>query len=194
MVHDALAIALFYTVVRKAVIMAATRDSNADGAVTKGVTWSATPDGEDGAGHPDMGLLKTLLDTNAYSYTLRDDAMFTSCGANCRSYALGTVAVTSLQRLKAALVWTACTPSQTSTTTPPTDFDLVMTRPSYCGGSVQSVSVNNEVEMVYDACLPGGFAPRGTYQYSFEIRIKNGASISTSCGTSEPVGFAWSVQ
>lgn len=187
---------LYYPVVRKAVVMAASRDSNADGSITKGSVWSSTPDGEDGAGHPDMALLKTLLDSNAYAYAVVDDSMFTSCGVNCRSYPLGTASVGFRGRLKVALVWNACTVSQnTPATESPTDFDLVITRPAFCGGTqIQSASINNEVEMIFDSCLPVNGAPRGTYQYALEIRIKNGGAISTGCGTSEPVGLAWSIQ
>ena len=188
--------ALYFPVTRKAVVMAATRDSNADGMVAKGNAWSSTPDGEDGAGHPDLAYVKSLLDAGNNFYTVLDDSAFTSCGPGCRTYPLATVNVGFRGRIKAALVWTACAPTASAPTTqPPTDFDLAIIRPAFCGGSTaQSVSVNNEVEMLYDDCLPVGGAPRGTYQYSFEIRIKNGASISTACGTSEPIGFAWSVQ
>ena len=184
---------MYYPVVRKAVLLAATRDSNADGPVTKGTTWSATPDGEDGAGHPDLGFLKSLLDAGSFHYVLLDDSMLTSCGPGCRRFQLAAINVPANSSLKASLVWSACVTAPGATTTsPPTDFDLILNRPSYCGGVVQSVSVNNEVEMVYDSCV--ALAPRGAYTYSLEVRTKNGANIATPCGASEPIGVAWSLQ
>jgi len=70
-----------------------------------------------------------------------------------------------------------------------TDLDLVLVQPAWCfNGLRQSVSVNNEVEMIYDDCQV--YSPvAGTY--SVRVRIKNGGALPTTCGGIEPVAFAW---
>jgi Subtilase family len=72
--------ALAFPMVNKAVLLAATQDANADGAIGKAWVWSAnapTQDALDGAGQIRFDLLKATLDNNRYSG--RTSGMRTSC-------------------------------------------------------------------------------------------------------------------
>lgn len=182
---------LYYPIVRKATLLASSVDSNADGEIGKGQEWTASPnDAEDGAGHPDLFHMKKMLDGNQYWYVTLSDNMFVSCGANCRKYTLGTFNATPGMAIKAALVWNACPIPSNGVAYSAPDLDLVLVQPSWCLGALhQSVSVTNEVEMLYDTCLLTS-PVAGTY--TVEVRIKNGATLPTTCGSTEPVAFAWS--
>ncbi len=188
---------LYYPIMRKAVVMAATVDANADGAIMNGMEWSSPFDGQDGTGHPDMVFLKGTLDNNRYRYVSLTNASFTTvpCGSQtCREYTITNITVSAGKALKAALVWNACAINRTDLTTPePVDFDLVLVQPAWCLNSLhQSVSIGNEVEALFDTCLLG--APtQGTY--TAKIRTKNAAPVQLcSDETSKPVAFAWSIQ
>jgi hypothetical protein len=88
-------------------------------------------------------------------------------------------------------VWNAC-PLPNDRSFSAADLDLVIVRPGWCGGTLrQSVSVGNEVEMIYDNCLASSKLS-GTY--TAEVRIKNGGSLPTTCGSTEPIAFAWSTR
>ena len=178
---------LYFPIVKKAILMASSVDSNADGQIGTGWEWTSTPDAQDGAGHPDFVKIKQILDNNRYMYQELTDSMFTSCGAGCREYTLGSFNVAPGVPVKAALVWNACPDAPYSN--PATDLDLVLVQPAWCFyGLRQSASVNNEVEMIYDDCQV--YSPvSGTY--TVKVRIKNGGSLPATCGGFEPVAFAW---
>ncbi|MCX5744719.1 MAG: hypothetical protein NT062_19705 [Proteobacteria bacterium] len=101
---------LAYPMVNKAVLMASTRDSNADGAIGKTNQWSGQPsDAEDGMGQIDLTLVKQVLDSNYYFFRDMANSDFVSCGTNCREYTV----VPSLLTLanvatRVALVWQSC--------------------------------------------------------------------------------------
>lgn len=187
---------LYYPIMKKAVLLAATTDGNADGSVLLGTEWtsgSGAQDGQDGAGQPDLSLMKQILDNNRYQYTTVTDSSFVSCGRGCREYTIKNFTVTPGKRVKAALVWNACTASRTGSIVDPTDLDLVLVRPSWCLNAVrQSTSINNELEMIADDCLVSS-PVQGTY--SARVRIKNGGTLPLCGGeTSEPLALAWSWQ
>jgi hypothetical protein len=182
--------------VKKAVMLAATTDGNADGAVLLGTEWasgSGPQDGKDGAGQPDLLIVKQILDNNRYTYANVTNSSFVSCGPGCREYTIKNFTVNPGKRIKAALVWNACAASRTGSVVDPTDLDLVLVQPAWClNGLRQSVSINNEVEMIMDDCLAGS-PYQGTY--SARVRIKNGGTLPL-CGSegSEPLAFSWSWQ
>ena len=183
---------LYYPIMRKAVILASAVDVNADGEVGKGAEWTSSPDAEDGAGRPDLARLKELLDGNQYAYAELTDSMFIPCGTGCRKYTLTSFSVDARRSVKAALVWNACPIAAQGRTFSAADLDLVLVRPAACGGTLhQSVSVGNELEMIFDRCLTTSKTP-GTY--TVEVRIKNGGTLPATCGPVEPVAFAWSIR
>lgn len=183
---------LYYPIMRKAVLLASTIDSNADGQVLTGSEWTSTPDGEDGAGHPDLQHAKDILDSNRYKYVALTNSSFVSCGTGCREYTIQTFNVSPGRAIRAALVWNACATSRTAfSTQTPTDFDLVLVQPSWCLNALrQSTSLANELEVIHDTCL---LSSPFSGTYTAKVRIKNGGSLAL-CGsaTSEPVAFAWS--
>jgi hypothetical protein len=172
----------------KAIVLAGTVDSNADGAIGKGNTWSGQPsDAQDGAGQIDFTYIKQILDNNQYFGANLVNASFVSCGTGCREYTVGSITIpTGKSKARVALVWNACSVSRTSTAFLNNDLDLLIQRSPLCG-SPTSNDVVSEIEMVeFSAGLACG---SGT----IKIRIKNGASLQ-SCGTdtTEPVAVAWS--
>lgn len=201
---------MFYPIMKKAVLMAGSVDSNyasgvGDGEVLKGSEWTSSAsgsptDGEDGAGHPDMGVIKSTLDNNRYAYAQVTNASFTSAPCDpwdpfspiCRDYTIATFQVAAGKRVKAALVWNIC-PGASS----PKDFDLVLVQPAWCNNAThQSVSVNNEVEMVFDTFDTCQVTAPVQGTYTAKVRIKNGGLLGPLCGseTNEPVAFAWGIR
>lgn len=177
---------LFYPIVKRAVLMAGTTDANADGKIGNGTFWTDGGDAKDGAGQVDLSLVKQVLDGDQYSRVELTDAMFTSCGTNCREYTLPSIPNPTSIGIKVALAWNSCG------TATPTDFDLVLIRPDTCGGTlVQSASLGNNVEMAYSLCT----GVSRSKVYGVRIRIKNGSSMPL-CGSesTEPVAVAWSYQ
>jgi hypothetical protein len=187
---------LYYPIVKKAIILAATTDGNADGNVLLGTEWTSgtgAQDGKDGAGQPDLSLAKQILDNNRYSYVNVTNSSFVSCGTGCREYTIKNFTVNGGHRIKAALVWNTCAATRTGSIVDPTDLDLVLVQPAWCLNALrQSVSLNNELEMIADDCLASS-PVQGTY--SARVRIKNGGTLPL-CGseTNEPLAFAWSWQ
>jgi len=176
---------MYFPIVKRAVLMAATTDGNADGRVGLGNEWTSGGDAKDGAGQIDLALSKQVLDGNQYTRIDLTDASFTSCGTGCREFALPSIPNPTSIGIKAVLTWNSCG------NTPPTDLDLVLIRPSTCGGINQSTSLNNNVEAVYAFCAG---VSRSKY-YGVRIRIKNGGTLPLCNGeTTEPVALAWSYQ
>lgn len=179
---------LAFPYVNKAVLLAATTDSNNDGAILQGSTWSQTTDGYDGAGHPHMERAKDLLDANNYRRRVLTDSMFANCGASCREYSVATVTVPAQQRLRVALVWQACQQSVAAEPYIENDLDLYV---ADAFGSLQSISSNSEVEMLQRKCQATGV---NTCAMDIRVRIKNGATLDSCYGSnSEPAGLAWVV-
>lgn len=184
---------LAYPIVRKAVVMAATVDANGDGEVKAGYLWSASGDGQDGTGHPSGTRLNVLLDNNRYRLVSLSDSSFVSCGATCREYTVTTVTAAPNQRIKAALVWNACSTGYSVTADLVNDLDLVVQRPAFvtCSGTRQSIAAISEVEAVYDECL-SGTGIGGTY--TLKIRIKDGLPLAACNGSGvERAAVAWSL-
>lgn len=187
---------MWYPVMKKAVLMASSQDSNADGQIGKGTTWTSSPDGEDGAGHPHLLYAKQILDNNRYALLSLTNSSFVSCGANCREYTYGSISVPAFKTLRVAMAYNSCVSAFGGPDNLSNDLDLVVFQPPFpigwCGGSaIQSVSANNEVEMVYDSCLSSG----GSGNYTVKVRIKNGANLAL-CGSEswENVALAWSIR
>lgn len=185
--------ALAFPMVNKAVILAATRDANDDGAVGKTNIWSFNApevDAEDGAGQVNFVALAATLDYDRYYWDdLRDDH-FESCGQDCREVYVNTVVVPAHTRIRVALAWQACMLDEGDTPALNNDLDLVLDCGldyQDCTGSMISDAVTSELEMLERS---------GCYEVrvcSIRIRIKNGASLN-SCGSDEyeRVGVAWS--
>jgi hypothetical protein len=184
--------ALAYPMVNKAILLAATRDANADGAIGKASVWSAnapTVDAEDGAGQIRFDRLQPILVNNRYYWNDLADASFVSCGANCRKVTVATVTIPSSTPLRVALAWQTCMVDSMSIPSL-NDLDLALVCDGSvftCGGTILSNTVTSELEMLEKAAC--------TYDKTCEIqiRIKNGAPLA-SCGstTTERVGVAWS--
>jgi hypothetical protein len=179
---------LAFPYVNKAVLLAATTDSNNDGAILQGSTWSQITDGKDGAGHPHMERAQDLLNANNYRRRVLTDANFVSCGAGCREYVVATVSVPAQQRIRVSLVWQACQQNVASIPFINNDLDLYVVDSL---GALQSSSVNSEVEMVSRKCAAAG---ADTCSTEIRIRIKGGATLNSCFGSaSEPAGIAWVV-
>lgn len=183
--------------VTKAVVMAGSIDSNVDGAIgLSNVSWSANVETptvrvRDGAGHPDLSIIKAMLDANQYFGRDMANTDFVSCGAGCREYVVANnLSIPVNKSAKVALTWSACSTSAGNDAFLANDLDLVGTR--VCNGTTTTLTsntVSSETEMVFGGCG----AQTGTI--TLRIRIKNGATIA-SCGTrtTERVGVAWSFQ
>jgi hypothetical protein len=184
---------LAYPQVLKAVLLAGTRDANADGAVGTGTTWNGTSDFVDGAGQIDLSVVKQILDNNRYTYRNLYDSSFVSCGTNCREYTVTTVTQPAYSSIKIALAWHACQDSDASEPFLNNDLDLRINRPGPCFGTYRSsVAINSETEMIFDSCLSGW---PSSDSVTIKIRIKNGATLNACNGTTyERVGVAWSFQ
>lgn len=184
---------LAFPVVNKAVLMAATRDANADGAIGKFNTWSQnapSTDAEDGGGEINIAALKSTLDNNRYFFNDLSDSSFTSCGTGCRKHVVATLNIPQNTRTRVALAWQACMISEGSTPVLTNDLDLALNCGSplvACGGTMMSATISSELEMLE---RPSCTLARTC---SIEIRLKNGASIQP-CGstTTERVGVSWS--
>lgn len=182
--------ALSYPITKKAVLMVGSKDANADGPILKGTKWEDSPDGEDGAGAPDMSRVKTILDNNHYQYIQLAPSMLSSCGTNCQEYAVASVTVPKDYALRAGLAYNSCPSSSLEVNELLTDYDLFVSEQNcgfFCFPS-KSVTTNNEVEMVF----VGSTSSARTFD--LKIRFKTGESI-VLCGTetSEPVALAWDV-
>lgn len=186
---------LVFPMVNKAILMAATRDANADGAVGKSTSWSSTPDSEDGGGQINFGFLSSILSNNTYHFTNLADANFVSCGTGCRKYTVTTLTVQAARRVRAALAWQSCMTSEGSTPVLNNDLDLVLScTGTVCPGVLQSNTAVSELEMLERQVCVG--APKAaTATCSLEVRIKNGAPL-LPCGstTTERIGVAWRLQ
>jgi hypothetical protein len=183
---------LGWTQVTKAVILSGSIDSNQDGALgLSNSSWSLSGDAKDGAGHPDMSVVKALLDGNQYFGRDMANSDFVSCGAGCREYVVASnVTLPLTKSAKVALAWSACSLSSGSDALMANDLDLAVTRT--CNGTPTTFTSNtipSETEMVFLSC--GAQAGSMTIR----IRIKNGATLA-ACGTrtTERVGVAWSFQ
>jgi hypothetical protein len=191
--YEGLFSALAFPMVNKAVLMAGTQDSNADGAIGKSnFAWSGQPsDAEDGAGQINLAFVKTTLDNNRYYWNDLTDGNFASCGTNCREVIVASVTVNANMTTRVALAWHACMENEGSLPFLNNDLDLVLNCGSpfvACGGAISSTSVTSELEIVE---RPGcSFAKT----CSIRIRIKNGATLN-ACGanSAERVGVAWSM-
>jgi hypothetical protein len=196
---------LAYPYVNKAVLLAASVDSNhtngvGDGAIGKGNTWNQPlqggqpVDAEDGAGHPHMGKAKALLDGDQHRRRVLTDASFTSCGANCREYVVATTAARlPNQVLRVALAWNACQQSAATAPFVNNDLDLyVRDMETGPGGNTLAViqstaGLSSEVEIVSRACLA-----QTSCTAEIRVRIKNGAALNSCFGnSSESIGVAW---
>jgi hypothetical protein len=186
--------ALAFPMVNKAILMSATRDANADGAIGKAAVWSQNApsvDAEDGAGEINMTALKATLQNNRYFWTDLADADFASCGTNCRKFTVATLEILAGTRLRVALAWQSCMMTQGGPETL-NDLDLAVNCPGNpllpCNGVIISNTVPSELEMLErPACAFDRTC-------AIEIRIKNGAPLA-ACGstTTERVGVAWSL-
>ena len=77
----------FHPTTLKAIIMAGTRDSEADGAIgNNNSSWNSSADFEDGTGHPDYWFVKQITWGNRYWKGNLTNSSFVSCGTNCREY------------------------------------------------------------------------------------------------------------
>lgn len=182
--------ALAYPMVNKAILLAATRDANNDGAVGKTSTWAQNApnvDAEDGAGQINLAALKYILDNNSYFWADLKDSDFISCGTGCREYTVSTVTVPGYSSLRASLAWQACMIDESSLPTINNDLDLLVScgSPIFGCGAAISDTVSSELEMVQKACTT-------QTSCSIRIRIKNGAALQ-ACGSTatERVGVAW---
>jgi hypothetical protein len=188
---------LVYPMVNKAVLLASTRDANADGSIGKTTTWSGnapTQDGEDGAGQIDLAALKSMLTDNRYFSADLADSSFVSCGTGCRKKVVTTLTVSPTKKLRAALAWQACMVEQTDVPVMNNDLDLVLVcTGAACPGTISSNTVSSEVEMLERQRCAG--ASKVSVSCSLEIRIKNGATLQ-ACGSTatERVGVAWRLE
>ncbi|HEU0035620.1 MAG TPA: hypothetical protein VFQ53_33645, partial [Kofleriaceae bacterium] len=184
---------LAFPMVNKAVLMAATRDGNADGAVGLANSWSQnapTIDAKDGAGEIRFPALQAILSNNQYYWADLADSNFASCGTGCRKFTVSTLSIPASTRFRVALAWQSCMIEEGSTPVLNNDLDLALNCGSplqVCGGTTLSNTVTSELEMFE--------RPGCTYSKtcSIEIRIKNGATLN-ACGSTptERVGIAWS--
>ncbi len=185
--------ALAFPVVNKAVLLAATQDSNNDGPVGKGNSWSAQPsDAVDGAGQINMLRLKTILDNNRYTYQDLTNASFTSCGTNCRQKLLATIPASADYVPRVALTYQACMANSGSIPVLQYDLDLVVTATGSqltCSTFYTSNTTNSETEMLEFGACPGART------YSVYVRVKNGATLQpcSTSDTTERVAVAWNL-
>ncbi len=180
--------ALAFPMVNKAVLLASTQDSNADGQIGKSQTWSQAADAEDGAGQLNLSYVKQILDNNQYYWANLADGDFVACGTGCRKVPI-SITIPAGKSVRAALAWQSCLTSEATVPVINNDLDLALNcgNPMYnCGGTIQSNSVADEIEMVFKPVCPLSVT------CSLEIRIKNGATLQ-SCGstTTERVGVSW---
>lgn len=183
---------LVYPVVKKAVVLAASVDSNADGAIGTGTTWPQATDAQDGAGAVDGALVKSVLDNNRYVFRTLSDSDFVSCGSNCRQVQVATIAAAPSDTLRIALDWLTCTTGSMGTPLMNNDFDLAVQGStilgSPCYGFKYSSAITSEVEMLQRSCTT-------STTYKVFVRLKNGASLQ-NCGssTTEDIGVAWTLR
>jgi hypothetical protein len=185
--------ALAFPMVNKAVLLAATRDANNDGAIGKANVWSQNApnvDAEDGAGQINIAALKATLDNNRFHYNDLSDASFSSCGSGCRKYTVTTLVIPQNVRTRVALAWHTCMIEEGSTPVLNNDLDLALNCGSplvACGGTMLSNTESSELEMLE---RPGCSFERTC---AIEVRIKNGATLQ-QCGstTTERIGVGWS--
>jgi hypothetical protein len=189
--YEGLFSAMSYPTALKSVLLASTRDANADGAIGKSTTWAQATDAVDGAGEIDANRVKQVLDNNQYVHRDLADADFVSCGTGCRQVQVATVSAAAGQPVRAALAWQACMTSAAGNVTMNNDLDLAVQGSTYlfhqCYGYTHSATVTSEVEMVERSC-PSALT------YKIFVRLKNGASLQ-SCGatSTERVGVAWTL-
>jgi hypothetical protein len=189
---------IVHPMVNKAILMASTRDANADGPIGKGLTWSANApnlDGEDGGGQINFQFLTSILTNNTYFFANLVDGNFVSCGASCRKYTIATLSVPAAKRVRAALAWQSCMTAEGSTPVLTNNLDLALACTGMvCPGTLLSNSVPSELEMLERQSCAG--ASKGAIATcTLEVRIANGASLQP-CGstTSERIGVAWRLQ
>ncbi len=189
---------LVFPMVNKAVLLAATVDANADGPVGKANTWSAnapTLDSEDGAGQINLLHLASILTNNTYFFSNAADSNFSSCGTNCRKYAVASFTISAAKRVRAVLAWQTCTsgPSPTSFMNNDLDLALVCTGTA-CPGTLISNTVSSETEM-FERQVCSGAQKSATASCTLEVRIKNGVPLN-ACGSTatERIGVAWRIQ
>jgi hypothetical protein len=183
---------LAFPMVNKAVLMAATRDANADGAIGKSIVWSKNApdvDAEDGAGQVNFAALADTLDHDRYYFYDAKDSDFASCGTNCREFLATEVVVAANDRIRVALAWQACMLKEETTPTLNNDLDLVLDcwPDAPCDNFLISDTVTSELEMLErPAC-------NHLQICDIRVRIKNGASLEP-CGSDETerLGVAWS--
>ncbi|MDB4958914.1 MAG: hypothetical protein JWO36_6483 [Myxococcales bacterium] len=186
--------ALAFPMVNKAVLLAGTRDANADGAIGKGNKWSSQPsDAEDGAGQINYAYVSDTLNNNRYYWTDLADSNFVSCGTNCRTYVVTSISIPYTVTARVALAWQSCMTTEAGGATLNNDLDLALNCGSHatCAQTTLSDTVTSELEMLERPACGIRTADRVC---SIEIRIKNGAALA-SCGstTTERVGVAWSL-
>ena len=186
-IYGGLFTSLYFPIVKKAVLMAGSRDANSDGWLLSSSissTWSGQPDGEDGAGAPAINNIEAILDADDYRYIKLTDSKMQSCGDDCLEYEVATVTLPWFRHLRVAMAYNACVDNPFGSSSLANDFDLWVERPAGCGPNLGSVSTNDEVEMVYDTCVKGG-------DYTVKIRLKGDAIDMCGSETSEPVAVAW---
>jgi hypothetical protein len=193
--YEGLFSSLAYPQVNKAVLLASTRDANADGRIGKAATWSAnapTQDAEDGAGQINIPNLASILSNNTYAQIPLQNSSFSSCGTGCRKYTVTTLNVQAAKSFRAALAWHSCMINEGSTPILNNDLDLVLVcGGTVCPGTLTSNTITSELEMLERSTCAG--AQKGDVAAcSLEIRIKDGVALQ-SCGstTFERVGVAW---
>ena len=184
---------LAFPMVNKAVIMAATRDANADGAIGNTEVWSQnapTFDAEDGAGQVNFVALADTLEHDRYYVHNPSDIDFVSCGDNCREFLAAEVVVAASDRIRVALAWQSCMLEEATSPAINNDLDLVLDCGADfppCVGFMISDTVTSELEMLErPAC-------NGLRVCQILVRIKNGTSLQ-ACGSDETerMGVGWS--